>query len=126
MDEADQLCTNVAIVNKGKLVAVGCPSRLKSTILGGEVIQLKANESIENVRNALTNSREVVSIATVKSANIVRVYVNQSEEALPIILKTLLERKIEITSVDVKKPSLEDVFMHYTGEVLNVQDMDHS
>jgi ABC-2 type transport system ATP-binding protein len=118
MDEADLISDRVAIINKGKLVALNTPSKLKGTIPGGEVIEIKVEGRIEHLKSAVKGFSDVADVATVKGANIARIYVNHAEKALPLIMEKLFEQKMKVTGVDLKKPSLDDVFLHYTGALI--------
>jgi ABC-2 type transport system ATP-binding protein len=118
MDEADLISDRVAIINKGKLVALDNPSKLKSTIPGGEVIEIKVDGRIEPIKNTIKDYSDVAEVVTVKGANTARIYVNHAEKILPLIMKRLFEQKVKVTGVDLKKPSLDDVFLHYTGALI--------
>ncbi len=118
MDEADRLSDRVAIINRGKLVIVGNPEHLKGTIPGGEVIQIKVDGPVDEVKGALKAFDNIINVATLSDTSIARIYLNRSEETLPLIMKTLLEKRIKVAEIDLKKPSLDDVFIHYTGEVV--------
>jgi ABC-2 type transport system ATP-binding protein len=118
MDEADLISDRVAIINKGKLVALDSPSMLKGTIPGGEVIEIKVEGRIDPVKKVVEGFSDVADVATVKGANIARIYVNHAEKILPLIMGKLFEQKVKVTGVDLKKPSLDDVFLHYTGALI--------
>lgn len=108
MDEADRLCDRIAIVDHGKIVLLGSPKELKKN-LGGDIIRLKARrpniaslKKLAYVKKVQQRDGEV--FLTVQSAN----------EHLQEILK--LVGKVE--SVEVRSPTLDDVFLHYTGRGL--------
>lgn len=118
MDEADRLSDRVAIISKGKLVALGSPTDLKNSIPAGQVIELKVDGKIEMVAKTLKGFPEIETIQIIKDVNMARLYMNQTETVLPKIMDALLRQKISVKSIDFKKPSLDDVFLHYTGQVL--------
>ena len=105
MDEADKLCDRLAIIDHGKIVVMGAPKDLKKE-LGGDIIRLKAeNLDIEGLK-ALSYVKTVTPCdgeicLTLEHAN----------EHLQEILKTVGK----IDSVEIRSPTLDDVFLHYTG-----------
>jgi ABC-2 type transport system ATP-binding protein len=105
MDEADKLCDRLAIIDHGKIIVLGTPKKLKKD-LGGDIIKLKAKnlnidmlKKLKYVKNVEKTNGEVC--LTVKNA----------DEHLQEILKVV--GKVE--SVEVRSPTLNDVFLHYTG-----------
>jgi ABC-2 type transport system ATP-binding protein len=105
MDEADKLCDRLGIIDQGKIVALDTPENLKKN-LGGDIIILKAdNLDVE----ALKSLGYVTNVA--QSDGEVRLTVNNASEHLQEILKLVGK----IKSVEIRSPTLDDVFMHYTG-----------
>jgi ABC-2 type transport system ATP-binding protein len=105
MDEADKLCDRLAIIDHGKIVVMGAPKDLKKE-LGGDIVRLKAeNLSIDElkkfyyVKNISNCDGEIC--LTVENAN----------EHLQEILKAVGK----VDSVEIRSPTLDDVFLHYTG-----------
>jgi len=108
MDEADMLCDRLAIIDKGKIVAMDSPARLKM-IVGGDVVVMKtANPNLEEIKKF-----EFVKKIQAKDG-IVSLTVANASEHLPQILQTI--GKVE--SVEVHLPTLDDVFLHYTGKAI--------
>ena len=118
MEEADRLSERVAIISKGRLMALGSPTDLKNSIPAGQVIELKVDGKIEMVAKTLESFPEIETIQIIEDANMARLYMNQTEAVLPKIMDALFRQKISVKSIDFKKPSLDDVFLHYTGQVL--------
>jgi len=132
MEEADFLCNRVGIIDKGKIIALDSPSRLKES-LGGEIIKI-----IPRKRKILTTSenytisqkdyfdyiREVVKqygfVNKIefdnKDERTILIYVDDANRGLPKILRALDSLAIEIESVDFKSPTLNDVFLSFTGK----------
>lgn len=105
MDEADKLCDRLAIIDHGKIIVLGTPEKLKKD-LGGDIVNLKGkNISLEKLKK-LKYVKKVE-----KSNGEVCLTVKNADEHLQQILKTA--GKIE--SVEVRSPTLNDVFLHYTG-----------
>jgi ABC-2 type transport system ATP-binding protein len=112
MDEADQVSNWIDILDHGKIIASGDPTKLKDA-LGNDMIYLDTSD------NALAESmlRGMKAVRDVKTAaGGLAVTINaDGTHCLPIIMNRLRERGIEIVSVNLKKPTLDDVFVHYTG-----------
>lgn len=108
MDEADKLCDRLAIIDHGKISALDSPAKLKQ-VVGGDVVVLKTgNPNLENIKKL----EFVKNIQT--KGNIVSLTVTKAGEHLPEILAAI--GKVE--SVEVHLPTLEDVFLHYTGRAI--------
>jgi len=105
MDEADKLCNRLAIIDKGKIIVLGTPKELKKQ-LGGDIVRLKAeNLNVDILKNLSyvkrINSCDDEICLTVENANI------HLQEILNLIGK--------VDSVEIRTPTLDDVFLHYTG-----------
>jgi len=108
MDEADKLCDRLAIIDHGKISALDSPAKLKQ-VVGGDVVVLKTkNPNLENIKEL-----EFVKNIQTKD-NIVSLTVTNAGEHLPEILAAI--GKVE--SVEVHLPTLDDVFLHYTGKAI--------
>lgn len=110
MDEADYLCHRIGIIDRGKIVAMDTPDKLKN-VMGGDVLTVET-ESAEKLQSLLKFDwvKEVKHIG-----HALNVTVENGEKAIPKILALADERGLKIKSVNLKKPTLEDVFIHYTG-----------
>jgi ABC-2 type transport system ATP-binding protein len=106
MDEADQLCSRLAIIDHGKISALDTPANLKK-VIGGDVVLIKVEKP---------NLEEIKKLDFVKKTKVndgyVTLTVSDASENLAQILQTI--GKVE--SVDVHLPTLNDVFLHYTGK----------
>ena len=112
LEEADFLCDRVAIIDKGKIVVVGKPGDLKQT-LNGEMIRV-------NVRNITPGiSRELKKISGLGkievNGNEVSMVANDAETKIVRVISAIKSAKADIESISIHKPTLEDVFLHYTG-----------
>ncbi len=116
MDEAERLSNRVAIMNLGRLVAVGTTEELKKTQKGGEVLELSVSDGPQVTENLLADFGEVSQIKKVE--NKIMVYLNSGRLLLPKIVETLSNRGFKIDSVHLKEVTLEDVFLSYTGQRL--------
>jgi len=127
LEEADQLCNRVAIIDLGKIIATGTPSQLKSSI-GGDVINLspcKGNEEacslfMTDTQKALENESFVQRIQPAEEE--LAVYVDNAKTAVPIIMRILAEKGIEVETLAISRPSLDDVFLKYTGKTIRHEE----
>jgi ABC-2 type transport system ATP-binding protein len=110
MVEADTLCDRIGIMNRGKLEIIGTPTELKATV-GGDVVTITAqNASLASVIGSL--KYETISEPLNGTADLL---VKNGEKAIPRIVEGFKSKGIELDSVFLKKPTLDDVFLKYTG-----------
>ncbi len=125
MDEVEALCDEIAIIDQGKIIVSGTPEELKSS-LGQDLIILELED-----KNQLDTAVERVNrIELVDNVKIVEdkihVSVKNGPKAVAAIVQALLgdnhqdskKKDILIKAIEMKKPSLNDVFLHYTGREL--------
>jgi ABC-2 type transport system ATP-binding protein len=118
MDEADYLCSRVAIIDYGKILVIDKPLKLKSQI-GKDVITLTCSNS-ELCADSLKKEEWVESIK-IHDSNIT-IGTKEIEKKLPLIIKMAEKNNFEIKSIDIRKPTLEDVFLYYTGRKIRDQE----
>ena len=106
MDEADK-CNRLAIMDKGTLVACGSPTKLKST-LGGDVITLSSTDP----QRAREMIEKQFNITPEQVDHTLRIQRERGHEFIPALISALPGL---VESVAVGKPTLEDVFIHFTG-----------
>ena len=112
MDEADELCGRIAIIDKGKIVAIDTPERLKAS-LGGDVVHLAIAECTEGCIEALKRVPGVHSVEP-KEGGLILV-VDEGTVTIPLIFDTAKDHGMVVESVMLKVPTLEDVFIKNTG-----------
>ena len=122
LGEADRLSDRVAIVFRGRLRILDTPRNLKDSIPGGDVIDVRTENPIEERTVQLVKEIPGVVDFTLVKPSHMRIYLNRAEKILPKIITRLNELTIGIASINMKEPSLDDVFFHYTGEVLEESD----
>jgi ABC-2 type transport system ATP-binding protein len=115
LDEADALCDRVAIIDYGKIVAEGSPEELKRAIAGDVVTFKIAGE--QQHAYALVKDQDFVREARLENGS-VHLYVDRGELAMPAILRLLEGASLELTAVELHRPSLDDVFLRQTGRSL--------
>ena len=115
LDEADALCDRVAIIDYGKIVAEGTPEELKRAVAGDVVTLSVAGEQ----QRAFDLIREQPFVREAKLENgSVHLYVDRGEVAMPAILRLLDGAQMQLMTVELHRPSLDDVFLRQTGRSL--------
>jgi ABC-2 type transport system ATP-binding protein len=113
--EADVLSDRVAIMHKGKLLVCDEPKKLKDSIPGGDVVEITLEKEVsDKVLEKLKEIPRVVNVLTIKQ-NQLKIYMNQAEEVLPKITELFVKVQVQVRSIRMSEPSLDDVFAHYTG-----------
>jgi ABC-2 type transport system ATP-binding protein len=120
LEEADQLADRLAIVSRGRVVVEGTPDDLKQRLRGDAVTVELADGLVEDAR-AIVASLEGVNEATV-DGRLLRTRVLSGARAIPTILSALESRGIGVDSVTTSRPSLDDVYLHYTGRDFRAED----
>ncbi len=115
LEEADVLCDRVLVIDHGKIIAEGVPEELKRRI-SGDVVTLTVSGSPERAESILARQPGVREIAI--DGRAVRMTVEQGEEALPGMLRALDGEGIKMASIQLARPTLDDVFLTLTGRSL--------
>jgi len=107
MDEADKFCDRVAIIDRGKIVAMDSPAKLKSGI-GKDVITANVSGEFKglNIEGIRFLGREV---------DIIKFMAESGSEALPLLSEALSRQGLKVHSLSVREPSLDDVFLQKVG-----------
>jgi ABC-2 type transport system ATP-binding protein len=120
LEEADRLAERVAIVSEGKIVVEGTPEALKRG-LEGESVSVELQET----NGCLADAERIVggiSASVHVEGNVVRARVPNGAQAIPVILGALDNAGIEVAAVTTARPSLDDVYLHYTGRAFATED----
>jgi len=119
LDEADRLCDRLAIIDGGRIKALGSPSELKAG-LGGDIVSvtLGAGEMtrVEALASALKGLPSIKSICTKPTGLDIRV--ESPENALPAVLEAANRLDCRIDFIDYHRPRLDDVFVAHTGHAI--------
>jgi ABC-2 type transport system ATP-binding protein len=115
LEEADALCDRVAIIDHGRIVAEGTPDELKRQV-SGDVVTVGLNGGAPQAAEVLDTQSYVRKLETNDEG--VRLYVDEGATAIPLILRTLDGAGINLTSIELHRPSLDDVFLAKTGRSL--------
>lgn len=117
MDEADQLCDRILVMDNGEIVAEGTQAELKSRISGDAVSFTLADTSGIDAARELATAFAGADEPIVEDKT-VNFHVPDGGSVLPRLLRDLDRAGIEIVGVEVKKPTLDDVFLTLTGRSL--------
>ncbi len=114
LEEADRLADQLAIVDHGKIVAEGTPEGLKSELRGDsvqvELVDADTDGSVRALLGQLPGIREIVV-----EGKLLRARVDHGATAVPAVLGILEDKAIPVSAVTVSRPSLDDVYLSYTG-----------
>jgi ABC-2 type transport system ATP-binding protein len=115
MEEADSLCDRIAIIDHGKIVALNSPQNLKDS-LGGDIIELEFDGVQDSQIGTLKDMPLVKEVKQLDKTYVLKV--PKGEKALPEIIENLLKMKLRISKVTLVKPTLDQVYLEYTGRSL--------
>jgi ABC-2 type transport system ATP-binding protein len=125
MEEADALCDRVAIINRGEIKAIDTPENLKQQI-GGDIITVNFSEvSDGKVQEVLEKVRQIPQVKKVSLGKdkIYQIVVSQrGDKIIPEIFSISQKNEVNINSIRLKRPSLEDVYIHFTGRTIQEEE----
>ncbi|HJP65929.1 MAG TPA: ATP-binding cassette domain-containing protein [Actinomycetota bacterium] len=124
MEEADRLCRRLAIIDHGRLVVEGSPEELKASV-GGDVVTLSLADDadgalVERARSAVASFPGAGDVKTFDHS--VAVPLPDATANLSALIRRVDEQGIPISKLSVSTPSLDEVFLKYTGERMRVED----
>jgi ABC-2 type transport system ATP-binding protein len=120
LEEADQLADRLAIVSRGQIVVEGTPAELKRGLQGESVTVEVRDGRIEDARSVVAAFDGTGE--TVVDGRHVHTRVPDGAQAIPGILAALESASIPVASVTTARPSLDDVYLHYTGREFAAED----
>jgi ABC-2 type transport system ATP-binding protein len=121
MDEADQLASQLAIVDRGSVVAEGSPAELKASLQGDAVhLELEGANVNGNVHAALEGVPGLCEVLVEGRALHARV--DDGGRAVPAVLAALDAHSVPVATVTVARPSLDDVYLRYAGRSFSEAD----
>jgi ABC-2 type transport system ATP-binding protein len=114
LEEADQLAAELAILDRGKVVATGSPEQLKAELEGDTVhVELREDAADGKIRAALAGVKGIRQLD--HDIKCLRARVEHGATAVPLVLQALESNGLAVDSVTVSRPSLDDVYMRHTG-----------
>ncbi|ACL16783.1 daunorubicin resistance protein DrrA family ABC transporter ATP-binding protein [Methanosphaerula palustris] len=117
MEEADRLCNRVAIIDHGKIIALDTPANLRDGI-GGDVVTIRSPDTAAIVA---TLKEPWINRMDIHDGEVV-ISLRNAEQHLSGIVTILVGQKISISSISIHKPTLEDVFLSFTGKTIREQE----
>lgn len=123
MEEADYLCGRVAIMDRGTFAALDAPDKLKN-LLGGDVVSLE----VEGDKGSL--ERELKTLDWIKKTKLheetFSLTMERGDRRIPELVSVAQKAGVAVSSVNLRKPSLEDVFLHFTGKTIREHEASQS
>ena len=121
MDEADYLCDRVGIIDHGKILIIDTTTNLKNSI-GNDVITLSCSD-MNKLLGRLVKEPWIKN--TKKHDNFITIGVEKGEEKIPEVIFIAQNLGIKIKSISIRKPTLDDVFLSFTGRTIRNQEPEH-
>ena len=118
MDEADRLCDRIAIVDRGRIVALDTPVALKASVPGASRIEVQFDPDLPGGAALLEALPAVQSVHSLGSATY-RISSDRGPASAQELVELARTHKLELKSLSVQSTSLDDVFLHYTGHGLS-------
>jgi len=120
LEEADAYCDRIAIIDHGKILKIGTPRELKEG-LGGDVVTLTVSGSVDVAKKAIA---ELLAIeADDVDPTTIRFKVADASTAVPKLLEVLSGRGIKISRLSITEPTMDEVYMEYTGRSLRDEEV---
>ncbi len=121
MEEADQLCDRIGIIDDGKIQVIDSPENLKKA-MGNEVISIIFEEG-ENRDSFLSELEKIEFVSKInKDGSKLTLFASNGTEVIPKIFQISSKLNIKITSISLTQPTLDDVFISYTGHEIRDDD----
>ncbi len=123
LEEADKLCRRLAIIDFGKIVASGSPAELKRQV-GADSIKIglencdRDREKAKNLINTMTGVTHITD-----SEDCINVYAQNASSLIADIVRALDSTEIRLTSATFSQPTLDDVFIKYTGRRIRTEEL---
>ena len=121
MEEADNLCDRIGIIDGGKIQVIDSPENLKNA-MGNEVISIIMDDS-DNRDSFLSKLEEIESVNNInQDGTKLTLFVSNGTKVIPTIFQISSELEIKITTISLTRPTLDDVFLSYTGHEIRDDD----
>lgn len=118
MEEADKLCDRIGIIDYGKIQVIDAPQTMKNA-LGNEVIIFTINHNEEKKSDLIAKIKDIEFVKEISTnQNGITVFSSKGTEVIPLIFQLSSNMEIKINSISLTQPTLDDVFISYTGRDL--------
>lgn len=114
MDEAEKLCGRIAFVDHGSLIALDTLENLRKMIPAGDLIEIGIDRIVPGIEDELKTIPQVNAVTVVEHS--VTISATNGSRVLPAILAAFEGHNLDILSISIRSPSLEDIFIYLTGK----------
>lgn len=119
MEEVEHLCNRVAIMDYGKIIALGTKEELAKSVGDADRLDIEVTEVAENLLPVLSEIHGLSGVQSVANSDgLVTVLVKDGHERLPQVFEVLSRNGVKVKSVNITEPNLESVFLSLTGRAL--------
>jgi len=123
LEEADSLCSRIAIIDQGTIKVMGSPAELKARV-GGDILTLEVNNGAGDLTGFLSGLPDVSEVT--KTDQTYRIKLPKAEKGLPAIVEGVVKKNIQIKEISFTKPTLNEVFLEVTGHSMRDEDASES
>ena len=118
MDEADNLCNRIAIVDHGKMAALDTPTKLKDSVSGMDVVEAEFSGQPRGLAAGLEGAGKPGVTAMSEHDGLTHSAPKSGPDTIGALMDLARQRNVKVLRVTVKTTTLDDVFLHYTGRQL--------
>lgn len=123
LDEADQLCDRIALIDHGKILKIGTPKELKDSI-GGDMIEVQVQNDAVDLTEQLKQINHVLDVR--KTDSEYRIKTEFGEQTAPAVMEALRTGGATVTMISIAKPSLDQVYLEYTGRSIREEHVENT
>jgi len=123
MDEAEKLCDDLVIIDKGKIIAQGSPESLINEYFKDKIIEFKDTEFDDKFKEEIIETIDHKKISFKEKDGKVLIYSGNIQRSLKSLFQLFEKRNLELDDVLIRKATLEDVFLKLTGRVYNDENL---
>ena len=110
--EAEMLADRIAVIRRGKIIALGTPSELKLSLLGPPLMELRLAHPTDGISKLVSGLVKVEA----QGENWIQYFTPNPEETNPLLLQTLASHEVGVVTLSAVERSLEDVYLRVVGE----------
>jgi ABC-2 type transport system ATP-binding protein len=118
MDEADALCQRLAIIDHGRVIALGTPRELKASVPGGFLLRIRFGRHSPDLLQRLQNLAGVREVRSTDQNGAADLYADRGGSLVSEIANLAVGAGVELCDMHISEPSLENLFLHHTGRSL--------